>query len=263
MTHESALDRAHRAMEAAPEDEAARLAYYRAFADAELCLLLEREPEGDDLAPRLVALDSGRAVLAFDGEERLAAFSDLPLPYAALPGRVIAQALAGQGAAIGVNLAGGPGAFLMPAEAVDWLADALARRPSVVAAEPVAWHAPARPDLAARLADRLAGFGALAARAWLAGAAHADGRKALTLVFEDAAPGAEEALAKAAAEALLFSPLHGEPVDLTFLGGARTAALNLAGLAAPVPLSRPAPAPVATPLPAAPGTDPDRPPRLR
>ena len=107
MTDDTPLDRAHRAMTARPADEAARLAYYHRLVGAELCLLLTREPEGDDLAPRVLNLSDGPVVLAFEGEERLAAFADGPVPYAALPGRVVIAHLAGQDIGLGINL-GGP-----------------------------------------------------------------------------------------------------------------------------------------------------------
>ena len=49
------LDRAHAAMEAAPEDAAARLAFYARVADAELVLVLDGPAAGDRVRPRLLA----------------------------------------------------------------------------------------------------------------------------------------------------------------------------------------------------------------
>ncbi|MBK5927155.1 SseB family protein, partial [Rhodobaculum claviforme] len=80
------LDAAHAAMEASPGDEAARLAFHARLAEAELYLLLEAEPQGDTLAPRVFALEDGPVVLVFDTEERLGDFSGAAAPYAALPG---------------------------------------------------------------------------------------------------------------------------------------------------------------------------------
>jgi hypothetical protein len=263
MTDTTPLDRAHATMTAAPDDEAARLGWYRRFADSELCLLLDREADGDTLAPRLFPLEDGPVVLAFDGEEKLGAFADGPVPYAALPGRVIAAALAGQGLGIGVNM-GAASAFLMPPAAVDWLANALAQAPEPARAAPLSYAPPAHPDLAAALAHGLAGLGGLASAAWLALARHADGRQGHVLVFEDAASGAGAALAKTAAEAALFSGLA-EGLDVMILTGTEITALGLRGLAARVPLAPPQPTPArpAPIAPAAPGSDPDRPPRLR
>lgn len=262
MTDNTPLDRAHRAMTARPADEAARLAYYHRLVGAELCLLLTREPEGDDLAPRVLDLSDGPVVLAFEGEERLAAFADGPVPYAALPGRVVIAHLAGQDIGLGINLGDEDCAFLMPAAAVDWLANTLAHVPESATARPTGWGAPADPALAPVLADRLAGLGALAVQGWLASAQNDDGAIAQVLVVEDPAPGAEAALAKAGAEALAFSAAGDAGFSLMFLSGAECRALGLPVLAVPVPLSKPAasPDPVA---PQPPGSDPTRPPRLR
>ncbi|MFN6979952.1 MAG: SseB family protein, partial [Gemmobacter sp.] len=117
----SPLDIAHAAMTAAPDDDAARLRYFAALADAELVLMLGAEAEGGQIVPKVFPLTDGPVVLAFDGDDRLAAFAEGPVPYAALPGRVIARQLAGQGVGLGVNL-GGDAAFLVPPAALDWLA---------------------------------------------------------------------------------------------------------------------------------------------
>lgn len=47
------LDRAHARMEAATDDSHARLGFYERLADAEVFLLLEKEPEGDHLTPQV------------------------------------------------------------------------------------------------------------------------------------------------------------------------------------------------------------------
>lgn len=47
------LDRAVRAMAAAPEDDAARLRFHERLADAELFLLLAEEADGDHIAPQI------------------------------------------------------------------------------------------------------------------------------------------------------------------------------------------------------------------
>ena len=85
------LDLAYEAMAAAPDgDDAPRLRFYERLADGEMILLLEKEAEGETLAPRVFDLEDGPVVLVFDTEERLGAFTGMPAPYAALPGRVIA-----------------------------------------------------------------------------------------------------------------------------------------------------------------------------
>ncbi|MDZ4135468.1 MAG: SseB family protein, partial [Paracoccaceae bacterium] len=123
-------------------DDSARLRYYERLADGLLFLLLEEEPQGSTLRPRVFALEDGPVVLAFDLEERLAEAAGAVVPYAALPGRVIAAQLAGQGVALGVNLGVAPSAFLVSPDAVDWLAATLGRTPAQVEARPRSFHAP-------------------------------------------------------------------------------------------------------------------------
>ena len=48
---ETVIDRAFAAMQAAPDDEAAHLAFYERVADAELYLLLEKEAVADVIEP--------------------------------------------------------------------------------------------------------------------------------------------------------------------------------------------------------------------
>jgi hypothetical protein len=248
------LDAAHAAMTAAPDDAAARLAWYGALADAPLWLWLAREPQGDDLAPQVFDLPDGPAVLAFDTPERMAEVAG-QAAYAELPGRVVAQALAGQGVALGVNLGAEAPSFLVPPDAVDWLATLVTAAPedgvAAVAAGAVAPPGDVPVALAAALQARLAGLAASAALLRLDGA--------LTLVLTGARAEAA-ALARAAGEAAAFAAA-GEPLAVAFAvpGDALARAALRAGQA--LDLTPPAAPP--PPAPRAPGTDPDRPPRLR
>ena len=142
MTEPTALDTAHAAMEAAPEDEAARLRFYERLADGELFLLLAQEASGDDIVPELFDLSDSRFVLVFDREERLTAFTTRAAPYAALPGRAIAGMLAGKDIGLGLNLEVAPSSILIPGPAVDWLAATLGKGPEEAAARPVEVLAP-------------------------------------------------------------------------------------------------------------------------
>ncbi len=190
-------------MEAAPEDTGARLRWYGALLDAELAVALEGEARDGVFAPQLFTLENGRTVLAFEGEERLASVLGAA-DYAALPGRVLVAALAGQGVGLGVNL-GSEAAYLMDAPAVDWLASVLAAAPvaSVSGSDPFA-PAEAPPALLAALEARLEMARGMAEAAFLA----ARGGR-LVLVFTGAA--SQEPLARMAAEAAAFC---GTPVDL-------------------------------------------------
>lgn len=266
MTETTALDLAHQAMQDAPEDGAARLRFYHRLADSELLLLLDEDPKGDAIRPAIFTLEAGRFVMAFDRDDRLAAFCDAPAPYAALPGRVIAAELAGQGLGLGLNLGVAPSGILLPAAALDWLAGTLTQGPAPDRARPVAFAPPdgLAPGLMQAIAAALAPFGGLARRAHLARARYADGRDGHLLAIEAARPGAEAALARAVHEALVFSGVDDETIDVTFVATDDPALAALAGLALVLDLPEPeAPPAPQVAAPTAPGMDPARPPRLR
>ncbi|SNX73771.1 type III secretion system (T3SS) SseB-like protein [Cereibacter ovatus] len=259
------LDAAHAAMEAAPGDDAARLRFYGRLADGELFLLLEREPEDETLSPQLFDLEDGPVVLAFDLEERLSAFTGMPAPYAALPGRVVAGLLAGRGIGLGLNLGDAPSAMLLPPEAVDWLAETIGHAPTEAEARLDAFRPPSLPEaLVAALDAKLAGAGGLASHALVAAVDYADARTGHLLAFVGCLPGAEPALARAVSEALTFSGIEAGALDVGFLSPDEGAAVLMERVALRFDL----PVPVVPELheehaPAAPGMDPDRPPILR
>lgn len=256
------LDAAHAALTADPENDALRLRFYERLADGEMFLLLEREAEGQVLDPRVFDLETGSFVLVFDREERLAEFTGGIAPYAALPGRVIAGLLKGQGIGLGVNLGVAPSEMLLPAEAMDWLAEALAADPEETIGTPEQFHPPGGlPDgLVTGLDAKLARAGGLAAAALLAAVTYRGGRRGHMLAFLDAAAGAEAALARAASEALVFSGVEAGEIDVAFLRSADPAAVSMARVALRFDL--PAPDHGARPAPSPPGMDPDKPPRL-
>jgi hypothetical protein len=256
------LDDAYAAMVAGPEDDTARLRYYARLADGEMIVLLETEAIGENLTPRVFDLEDGPVVLVFDSEEKLAGFAVEAVPYAALPGRVIAQQLAGQGVGLAVNL-GAASVMLFPPDAVDWLAGTLETGPEELLARPTAFHPPqGLPDaLLAALQAKLAQAGRLAAGAMIAAVSYEDGRRGHVLAFLDAAPEAEDQLARAASEALIFSGLDAGEMDVTFLNSADPGAIAMARVALRLDLPAPT-APVAA-EPSAPGMDPDKPPVLR
>lgn len=247
----SLLDAAHAAMTAAPEDQAARLAYFGALADCPLWLWLQAEPDGAALSPRVLDLPEGPAVLAFDSAERLAEVAGAAA-YAELPGRVVAQALAGQGVALGVNLGAEAPAFLVPPDAVDWLATLVTAAPEGADAAGSVAPPGAVPDALVRaLLARLRGLAQAAALVRV--------DRGLTLVLTDAQAD-EVALARAAGEAAAFAA-PGEPLSVAFAGPGSALARAAARLGRQLDLTPPAD-PVPEP-PGAPGSDPARPPRLR
>lgn len=261
------LDRAQAAMAADPGNEAAQLRFYHALADAELFLLLDREPEGERINPRVFDLADGPVILAFDSQERLALLGQGPVPWAALPGRVIAAHLAGQGVSLGVNLGTGAASeVLLPPEALRWLTETLDNAPQAAEARPQAFHPPgALPEaLTDALRFTLGGAGNLASGAMVAGVTYDDGRRGHMLAILDAMPGAEEALARAAAEALTFSGLEAGQMDVVFLTSDAAPAMAMARHALRLDIAPPAsPDPGPRPERQGPGTDPERPPILR
>ena len=248
------------AMMAAPDDDSARLRFYERLADGELFVLLEAEPEGEIIRPRLFETGEGTFALVFDRETRLADFAG-SVPYAALSGRTLAGMLAGQGLGIGLNLTVAPSEFLVPAAAVDWLNQTLGHAPAEVNARPESVQAPVGlPEVLLRALDaKLAIAGGLAKLAYLAGVTYDDGTRGHLLAFVDVVPGAEDTLARLVGEALTFSGLEAGALDVASFAPHDEMAARLARVALRFDL----PAPEAGLAPSAPGMDPDRPPRLR
>lgn len=245
--------------------EADQLRFYRVLADATLFLLLEREAEGEVIAPRVFDLPDGPVLLAFDSEERLATMGAGPLPYAALPGRIIAQQMVGQGLSLGLNLGTDAASeTLLPPEAMDWLTEMLSAAPAAVEAQVQQFLPPqGLPKiLIEALEAAIAGVAGLAQAGLLAAVHYKDGRRGHMLAVVGAQPSAHAALARAMSEALTFSGIEAGELDVTFLADQDP------GLAALLRVARvfevPAlPEPEAPPAPKAPGSDPDKPPMLR
>ncbi|PYF09710.1 type III secretion system (T3SS) SseB-like protein [Rhodobacter viridis] len=265
----TAYDRAHAAMEAEPENEALRLAVYDRLADAELFVLLENEPDAeDDIVPQVFETEEGDFVLAFDTEERLASFSEEPVPYAALPGRVIAQVLAGEGVGLGVNLGVADSAMLLPPEALEWLTHTLTHVPEAGAARPLEFAGPGlSPAVLALLLpafeakfEQLAG---LATEAVLGSVLWEGGRRGHVLAFFGAPEIARPGIAKAMGEALMFSGLEAGELDVTFLDAADPAAAVLLEKGLVLHLPERVVEEVQELKLTAPGMDPDKPPILR
>ena len=249
----SPLDLAHEAI----ETDAGRLRFYERLADSELFLLLAGEPA----EPQVFDLEDGPVVLAFDRETRLTDFTGEPSPYAALSGRSVAALLAGRGIGLGVNLGVAPSSILIPPEAVDWLAETLAHAPSEARERAEEVRSPG--DLPAALLEaldaKLPSAAGLARSAYLAGVTYEGSRRSHLLAFVDAVPGAEEALARAAGEALTFSGLEMGEMDVAFLRPSDPLAARLARVGLRFDL----PGREARRTPGAPGMDPTRPPSLR
>lgn len=269
------LDRAHAAMDAAPDDDAARLRFYDRLAEAELFLLLDHAPDGgtdgdadgdtdgDRIDPTIFDAGDVRYALAFDLEDRLADFADGGAPYAALSGRRLAAMLAGTGLGLALNPDVAPSAMLLGPDAMVWLAETLADGPAQTTGRARELTPPGGlPDaLLTALDGKLASMAGRAAGAYLAGVTYDTGARGHLLAFVDAVPGADAALARAVHEALTFSGLEAGSIDVMFLRAADGVAARLARVGLRFDL--PAPAEPVTPVRPAPGSDPDHPPRLR
>ena len=252
------LDAAHAAQAATPDDAGARLRFYERVLDAELVApLLAEAAEGSiDLA--VYDLSDGRFVLAFDREERMAAFLDAPAPFAALSGRRLAALLDGRKLGLALNL-GAPSATLLPPESVDWLARMAASVPQPMSARISALSPPGEVPAAllVGLGTKLAAMADVVGSAFLARATHESGETQLLVALAGVPEPARASVAAAVAEAVRFVE-GAAALDVLFVDAGTplfaAAARNGARLAIPRPASSP---------PSAPGTDPDRPPRLR
>lgn len=257
------LDNAHHAMEQAPQDDAARLRFYERLADSELFLMLTHEVQEDRVSPELFQLSDATYALVFDREERLSAFAGRPVPYVALSGRAITGMMAGNGIGLGVNLEVAPSSILIPANAIDWLAQTLAETPDEVEEKIAEITVPAGlPEtLLSALDAKLALTAGMAQSAYLVGTISDAGGRGHLLAFVDAAPGAEPALAKAASEALTFSGLEAGVMDVGFFAAHDQMAASLARHGLRFDLPKPVSPERVERI--APGSDPDKPPILR
>ena len=256
------LDRAYALMQSGHEADA--LTFYRTLADAELFLLLEHEFDGTTLLPKVFDLETGPMLLAFDLEDRLAAFADAAQPYAVLPGRVIARHIAGQAVALGLNLGSdAPCETILPPDGVDWLLTLLDQTPATAFAAQIAALKP--PNVPQDVTDQLTLVLTEVDRAFLFEVRYQNGTPAQVLALIGVAAEAEAKYARAVTEVLAFSGLDAAAIDLLFLPQDHPFLARLGGIALGLERVQPQ-TPVPTPGPApqtGPGLDPDRPPRLR
>ncbi len=212
------LDTAHAAMMAAPEDDTARLRFYERMADVELFLLLEAEPEGDQINPRVLETGGAQYLLAFDRAQRLAQYAGEAGAYVALSGRNVAAMLNGQPLGIALNIDVAPSAILLPDTAVAWLRETLTNEAAQVEAkiESVLPPKGLPEQLITAIDEKLATATGMAANAWLVGVAYEGGGRGHLLAFIDAIPRAQDALVRAASEALTFSGIEAGAMDVGF-----------------------------------------------
>lgn len=265
---DTALEHALAAMSARPDDTVARLAFHAELSRSEVFVLLESEVEAGVMVPQVFDLPEARAVLAFDGEMRLAGFAGTAVAYAALPGRVLVAMLAGSGEGLSLLLnPDSPHAALLAPQALDWLTQTLAApAPTSAQAVPLAFLAPDLPAavlalLVPALERRLSGTPGLAG-AVLAGVEWQGGGRGHVLALAGLPEAAEAAVARAVAEALALSGIEAGALDVLFPAAGPMARIAAKGLAL-TPAPAPPPAEQIITPGANPGLDPARPPRLR
>ena len=251
----TALDNAHAAMEADPDDDARRVAFYACLAGTELYLLLK---ETDLETPRLFNTADGSFLLVFDREDRLTEFTGGPAPYAALSGRAVAQMVGGQQVGVGLNLGVAPSSFLIPAEAVSWLDDALGNAPAELTGTPTSVAPPkGLPEsLLTAIDTKLATAQGLASAAYLVAVTYQDNRRGHLLAIIDAIADAQPAIARAVSEAVIFSGIDAGELDVAFVASTNPIVASLAKAGIRFDLPKP-------PRSKPPGADPAKPPKLR
>lgn len=259
---ETPLDTAHAAMMAAPENDAARLRFYERMADAELYLLLEAEPVGDQINPQVLETDGAQYLLAFDRAQRLAGYAGDAAAYVALSGRNVAAMLEGPSLGIALNMDVAPSAILLPDTAVAWLRETLTHAAAEVEAKIESVLPPkGLPEtLITAIDEKLATATGMAANAWLVGVSYEGGGRGHLLAFVDAIPRAQDALVRAASEALTFSGIEAGAMDVGFFNHSDPTVTKLmkVGLRFDLPQME-----TLQNTPRMPGSDPDSPPILK
>lgn len=257
------LDHAHAAMEANPDDDAARLRFYERMADVELFLALEAEPDGDKISPILFDVEGGRFALVFDTEARLTEFTERATPFVALSGRNVVDMLVGQNIGLAVNPSVAPSSLLLPPDALAWLSGTLGRSLAEEQGTPIGVHAPANvPEVLITAIDaKLSTMAGMARAAYLAEFEYKERGRNHVLAFIDAFDPAKPAMATAISEALTFSGLEAASLDVVFLNASDPICGPMARVALRFDL--PELDQALAHAPSAPGMDPDTPPKLR
>ena len=256
------LDTAHATMMAAPDSDIARLRFYERMADAELYLLLEAAPAGDQISPQMLERDGAQYLLAFDRAARLAQYAGDAAAYVALSGRNVAAMLEGQEIGIALNMDVAPSTILLPDTAIAWLRETLTHSAAQIEAkiESVLPPKGLPESLITSIDEKLATATGMAANAWLVGVQYEGGGRGHLLAFIDAIPRARDALVRAASEALTFSGIEAGAMDVGFFNhtDATVTKLMKVGLRFDLPQME-----TLQKTPRMPGSDPANPPILK
>ncbi|MEM8980854.1 MAG: SseB family protein [Pseudomonadota bacterium] len=243
------------------QSDQARLAFFERFAESELFLLLDKEPDGDAVDPTVFDVEGGALLAVFDRVERLTSFTGQPSPYAAVSGRVLSEMIAGQALGLALNLGVEGREMVVDETMLTWLRDMLKDAPEEVSARITEVSTPVSvpENLVSALDAKLAQAGGLAVAAVLVAVRYDTGGQGHLLAVLDAMPGAEAAFGQAVSEALKFSGLDAAMLDIGYFASnaPEVAAFMAHGLRFDLPqLAMPEP-------PKSPGMDPEKPPKLR
>ena len=257
MTDETPLDAAHRAMIDPSAEDLDHQRYYARLAAAELFVLLEEEV-GDSFAPQLIEDDGQQYALAFDREDKLAAFHDTPQDYIAMSGRNLIAALLEADIGLGINL-GMDAATMLPPAVLAWIDEQISPEVATEEARIGEIGAPnsAGAELVQILSERLPILSGMADHAILA-ETEKDNSSCLLLAIVDVPENARASCAGAVAEALRLTQVDA-PLDSVFVsaGDPLHVATSKVGLRFDIPTVNTSAGP-----PSAPGMDPDKPPIL-
>ena len=257
------LDAAFSKMAGDPSSQQFRLNYFERFLECELFLLLKDEADGDQISPVTWEADGQKFLLAFDTEERLSSYASDIAPYTAMTGRTLVPLVAGnQNLGVVVNLDVADSSNLLPHDTILWLKEIVSKAPDAVHRRVVQLNAPKGLSevFVTSLEEKLPTMAGLADRAYIASAQYDDGSGGHIIGFVGTVEGAEPALANAVSEMLIFSGLKQSAVDVGFLSEAQdmTESFRKVGLEIKLPRIE---QPISTSC--APGTNPDKPPKLR
>mgnify|MGYP002870330219 FL=1 len=244
------------------EDTDKHLQFYNALLDAQLFLLLNEEPQEDELLPQIKDIESNRYVLVFENEDRLVDFCGNVAPYAAVSGRVLIEMLEGQEIGLAFNLNAKAAEALLPKDVVEWLSEVIRQVPEMYHAKPKAFFPldqKAERTLVV-LHEKLATVASLAKSFFLSGVEYDDATRGILLAIIDADVSAEPILSKMAHEAVAFGGIQDAVFDVVFLKKNDQALASIEKQAIKLQLTKVEPKThVQRHIP---GADPDKPPKL-
>lgn len=251
---ETPLDRLHIAM-IKTADERSRRRYFSEFLATDIVLALEK-PADQTLSPKTLVVGADTLALAFDTEKRLAGFGQTH-HYAVMAGRDLVELLKDSGLGLGLNLAGEGHALHLAPSHIQWLSQQNADPANVE--EKITVIGPPG-DVSGKLLDvlhrRLTSLAALAEAGFLVTTEQESGEGQLLLLLCGVPLQMRAQFAGHIAEALAL-----ENVDVALDVGFAEPGDPLLMAAARHGLQIEMPSPI-KPTIAAPGSDPDKPPKL-